>query len=142
MSKKKTGTFPFSHNLRYHAKHPLKCAKRAVEIAIEQDEQAAINSLESVSTQIPHLVGLKTSHDQKPLKIRDNPRNPCHPRFRQLVPVKIRKIRDNPRFAVSSPKYDLHSDQKQPPILKILIQTINTLHNNRKGPTLPPFLKI
>ena len=38
-----------SFNLRKHAKNLLECAKRAVEIAIEQDEQAAINWLESVS---------------------------------------------------------------------------------------------
>ena len=36
-------------NLRKRAKHLLECAKRAVEIAIEQDEQTAINWLESVS---------------------------------------------------------------------------------------------
>ncbi len=36
-------------NLRKHAKDLLECAKRAVEIAIEQDEQTAINWLESVS---------------------------------------------------------------------------------------------
>ena len=35
-------------NLRKHAKALLEYAKRAVEIAIEQDEQAAINWLESV----------------------------------------------------------------------------------------------
>ena len=38
-----------SFNLRKRAKHLLECAKRAVEIAIEQDEQTAINWLESVS---------------------------------------------------------------------------------------------
>ena len=38
-----------SFNLRKHAKDLLECAKRAVEIAIEQDEQAAIEWLESVS---------------------------------------------------------------------------------------------
>ena len=38
-----------SFNLRKHAKDLLECAKRAVEIAIEQDEQAAIDWLESVS---------------------------------------------------------------------------------------------
>ena len=38
-----------SFTLRNRAKHLLECAKRAVEIAIEQDEQAAINWLESVS---------------------------------------------------------------------------------------------
>ena len=37
-----------SFNLRKHAKDLLEHAKRAVEIAIEQDEQAAINSLKSV----------------------------------------------------------------------------------------------
>ena len=37
-----------SFNLRKHAKDLLECAKRAVEIAIEQDEQTAINWLESV----------------------------------------------------------------------------------------------
>jgi len=38
-----------SFNLRKRAKHLLECAKRAVEIAIEQDEQAAIEWLDSVS---------------------------------------------------------------------------------------------
>ena len=38
-----------SFNLRKRAKDLLVCAKRAVEIAIEQDEQTAINWLESVS---------------------------------------------------------------------------------------------
>ena len=38
-----------SFNGRKHAKDLLECAKRAVEIAIEQDEQAAIDWLESVS---------------------------------------------------------------------------------------------
>ena len=38
-----------SFNLRNHAKNLLERAKRAVEIAIEQDEQTAINWLESVS---------------------------------------------------------------------------------------------
>ena len=37
-----------SFNLRKHAKHLLECTKRAVEIAIEQNEQAGINWLESV----------------------------------------------------------------------------------------------
>ena len=37
-----------SFNLRKHAKDLLEHAKRAVEIAIEQDEQTAINALESV----------------------------------------------------------------------------------------------
>lgn len=38
-----------SFNLRKHAKNLLEYAKRAVEIAIEQDEQTAISWLESVS---------------------------------------------------------------------------------------------
>ena len=38
-----------SFNGRKRAKNLLECAKRAVEIAIEQDEQAAIEWLESVS---------------------------------------------------------------------------------------------
>ena len=38
-----------SFSLRKHAKDLLECAKRAVEIAIEQNEQAAIDWLESVS---------------------------------------------------------------------------------------------
>ncbi|MCY3743565.1 MAG: hypothetical protein OXH00_21335 [Candidatus Poribacteria bacterium] len=38
-----------SFNLRNRAKDLLEHAKRAVEIAIEQDEQAAINWLKSVS---------------------------------------------------------------------------------------------
>ena len=38
-----------SFNLRKQAKNLLEHAKRAVEIAIEQDEQTAINWLESVS---------------------------------------------------------------------------------------------
>ena len=38
-----------SFTLRKRAKDLLECAKRAVEIAIEQDEQAAIEWLESVS---------------------------------------------------------------------------------------------
>lgn len=37
-----------SFNLRKRAKNLLECAKRAVEMAIEQDEQAAIDWLESV----------------------------------------------------------------------------------------------
>lgn len=36
-----------SFNLRKKSKHLLECAKRAVEIAIEQDEQTAINWLEN-----------------------------------------------------------------------------------------------
>lgn len=35
-----------SLNLRKQSKHLLECAKRAVEIAIEQDEQTAIGYLE------------------------------------------------------------------------------------------------
>ena len=35
-----------SFNLRKQSKHLLECAKRAVEIAIEQDEQTAIDYLE------------------------------------------------------------------------------------------------
>ena len=38
-----------SFNLRKQAKNLLEHAKRAIEIAIEQDEQTAINWLESVS---------------------------------------------------------------------------------------------
>ena len=38
-----------SFNLRNRAKELLECAKRAVEIAVEQDEQTAIDWLESVS---------------------------------------------------------------------------------------------
>ena len=41
-----------SFSLRDQAKHLLEHAKRAVEIAIEQDEQAAIDWLESIS-QLP-----------------------------------------------------------------------------------------
>ena len=41
-----------SFSLRNHAKHLLECAKHAVEIAIEQDEQAAVNWLESVSLEL------------------------------------------------------------------------------------------
>ncbi len=36
-----------SFHLRQQSKHLLKCAKRVVEIAIEQDEQTAINWLEN-----------------------------------------------------------------------------------------------
>ena len=36
-----------SFNLRHQSKHLLECAKRAVEIAIEQDEQTAIDWLET-----------------------------------------------------------------------------------------------
>ena len=39
-----------SFSLRKQSKHLLKCAKRAVEIAIEQDEQTAIEWLESKAT--------------------------------------------------------------------------------------------
>ena len=35
-----------SSKLRKQSKHMLECAKRAVEMAIEQDEQTAINWLE------------------------------------------------------------------------------------------------
>ena len=38
-----------SFNLRKQSKHLLECAKRAVEIAIEQDEQTAINWLEDAT---------------------------------------------------------------------------------------------
>ena len=41
-----------SFNLHKQAKDPLECAKRAVEIAIEQDQQTAIDWLESVSQHI------------------------------------------------------------------------------------------
>ena len=41
-----------SFNLRKHAKDLLECAKRAVDIAIEQDEQTAIDWLESVSSML------------------------------------------------------------------------------------------
>ncbi len=44
-----------SFSLRNHAKHLLECAKRAVEIAIEQDEQTAIEWLESVDMPNSHL---------------------------------------------------------------------------------------
>ena len=36
-----------SFNLRKQSKHLLECAKRAVEIAIEQDEQTAIDYIEN-----------------------------------------------------------------------------------------------
>lgn len=36
-----------SFNLRHQSKHLLECAKRAVEIAIEQDEHTAIDWLET-----------------------------------------------------------------------------------------------
>ena len=38
----------FSVNLCYHTKHLLESAKHAVEIAIEQNEQSAMDWLESV----------------------------------------------------------------------------------------------
>ncbi len=41
-----------SFNLRKQSKHLLKCAKRAVEIAIEQDEQTAIDWLENETKEI------------------------------------------------------------------------------------------
>ena len=41
--------YHFSHNLRKFAKDLLEHAKRAVKIAIEQDEQVAIDWLASVS---------------------------------------------------------------------------------------------
>ena len=44
-----------SFSLRNHAKHLLECAKRAVEIAIEQDEQTAIDWLKSVDMPNSHL---------------------------------------------------------------------------------------
>ena len=45
-------------NLRKQSKDLLECAKRAVEIAIEQDEQAAINWLESVmdAPEVPTVI--------------------------------------------------------------------------------------
>ena len=49
MGVKKHCNLPLFHNLRYHAKHLLEHAKRAVEIAIGQDKQTAIEWLESVS---------------------------------------------------------------------------------------------
>ena len=36
-------------NLRKQSKHFLECAKQAVEIAIERDEQTAIDWLETIS---------------------------------------------------------------------------------------------
>lgn len=41
-----------SFNLRKQSKHLLECAKRAVEIAIEQDEQTAINWLENETNEM------------------------------------------------------------------------------------------
>lgn len=41
-----------SFNLREQSKHLLECAKRAVEIAIEQDEQTASNWLENETKQM------------------------------------------------------------------------------------------
>jgi len=46
-----------SFNLRNRAKDLLEHAKHAVEIAIEQDEQAAINWLESVSVSESNISG-------------------------------------------------------------------------------------
>ena len=46
---------PFSLNLCKRAKDLLEHAKRAVEIAIEQDEQTAIDWLESVDMPNSHL---------------------------------------------------------------------------------------
>ena len=45
-----------SFNLRKRAKHLLECAIRAIEIAIEQDEQAAINWLEYEDMSESHLL--------------------------------------------------------------------------------------
>ena len=42
-----------SFNLRKQSKHLLECAKRAVEIAIEQDEQTAIDWLQNETGEIP-----------------------------------------------------------------------------------------
>jgi hypothetical protein len=41
-----------SFNLRKQSKHLLECAKRAVEVAIEQDEQTAINWLENETNEM------------------------------------------------------------------------------------------
>ena len=41
-----------SFNLRKRSKHLLECAKRAVEIAIEQDEQTAIDYLERETQEV------------------------------------------------------------------------------------------
>ena len=41
-----------SFNLRKHSKHLLECAKRAVEMAIEQDEKKAINWLENATKEM------------------------------------------------------------------------------------------
>ena len=43
-----------SFNLRKQSKHLLECAKRAVEMAIEQDEQTAIDWLEDETNSLPH----------------------------------------------------------------------------------------
>ncbi|MDE2724695.1 MAG: restriction endonuclease subunit S, partial [Gemmatimonadota bacterium] len=43
-----------SFNLRKQSKHLLECAKRAVEMAIEQDEQTAIDWLEDKTNSLPH----------------------------------------------------------------------------------------
>ena len=42
-----------SFNLRKQSKHLLECAKRAVEISIEQNEQVAINWLENETKEMP-----------------------------------------------------------------------------------------
>ena len=55
-----------SFRLRNRAKHLLECAKSAVEIAIEQDEQAAIEWLESVDMPHSPLPWVQpTTHTQK-----------------------------------------------------------------------------
>ena len=55
-----------SFRLRNRAKHLLECAKSAVEIAIEQDEQAAIEWLESVDMPHSPLRWVQpTTHTQK-----------------------------------------------------------------------------
>lgn len=41
-----------SFNLRKQSKHLLECAKRAVEIAIETDEQTAIDYLENETQEV------------------------------------------------------------------------------------------
>lgn len=43
-----------SFNLRKQSKHLLECAKRAVEMAIEKDEQTAIDWLEDETYSLPH----------------------------------------------------------------------------------------
>ena len=52
-----------SFSLRNHAKHLLECAKRAVEIAIEQDEQTAIEWLESVDMPNSHMPWVQPTTD-------------------------------------------------------------------------------